>query len=60
MVKFLKGFTPYKEEDAEKYNSCRWWSGLTFGDILDRAADIHPEKGGICRPKGASYLWGGS
>jgi 2,3-dihydroxybenzoate-AMP ligase/mycobactin salicyl-AMP ligase len=44
MVKFLEGFTPYKKEDAEKYNSCRWWSGLTFGDILDRAADIHPEK----------------
>jgi len=44
MVKFLEGFTPYKKEDAEKYTSCRWWSGLTFGDILDRATDIHPEK----------------
>ena len=44
MVKFLEGFTPYKKEDAVKYNSCRWWSGLTFGDILDRAANIHPEK----------------
>lgn len=44
MVKFLEGFTPYKKKDAETYNSCRWWSGLTFGDILDRAADIHPEK----------------
>ena len=44
MVKFLEGFTPYNKEDAVKYNSCRWWSGLTFGDILDRAADIHPEK----------------
>jgi len=44
MMKFLEGFTPYKKEDAEKYNSYRWWSGLTFGDILDRAADIHPEK----------------
>jgi len=44
MVKFLEGFTPYKKKDAEKYTSCRWWSGLTFGDILDRAADIHPEK----------------
>jgi len=43
-VKFLEGFTPYKEEDAQKYNLCRWWSGLTFGDILDRAANIHPEK----------------
>jgi 2,3-dihydroxybenzoate-AMP ligase/mycobactin salicyl-AMP ligase len=43
-AKFLKGFTPYKKQDAEKYNKFRWWSGLTFGDILDRAADIHPEK----------------
>jgi len=44
MARLLKGFTPYKKEDAEKYNKFRWWSGLTFGDILDRAADIHPEK----------------
>jgi 2,3-dihydroxybenzoate-AMP ligase len=44
MVKVLKGFVPYKKEDAEKYNKFRWWAGLTFGDILDRAADIHPEK----------------
>ena len=44
MAMFLEGFTPYKKEDAEKYNKFRWWSGLTFGDTLDRAADIHPEK----------------
>jgi len=44
MAKFLKGFTPYRKEDAEKYNKFRWWSGLTLGDTLDRAADIHPEK----------------
>ena len=44
MVKFLEGFTPYKKKDAEKYNKFRWWSGLTFGDLLDRGADIHPEK----------------
>ncbi|MBL7177321.1 MAG: AMP-binding protein [Desulfobacteraceae bacterium] len=44
MGKFLEGFTPYSKEDAQKYNKFRWWSGLTFGDILDRAADIHPEK----------------
>ena len=44
MAKSLKGFTPYKKEDAERYNKFRCWSGLTFGDILDRAADIHPEK----------------
>ena len=40
----LDGFIPYKKEDAEKYEKRRWWSGLTFGDILDRAADIHPDK----------------
>ncbi len=44
MTKLLEGVTPYKKEDAEKYNTLRWWSGLTFGDILDRAADIHPDK----------------
>ena len=44
MAKVLEGFVPYKKEEAEKYNKFRWWSGLTFGDILDRAADIHPEK----------------
>jgi 2,3-dihydroxybenzoate-AMP ligase/mycobactin salicyl-AMP ligase len=44
MVDYLEGFIPYKEEDAEKFNKYRWWAGLTFGDVLDRAADIHPEK----------------
>ena len=44
MARMLKGFVPYREEDAETYNKFRWWSGLTFGDVLDRAADIHPEK----------------
>ena len=40
----LEGFTPYEMEDGEKYNRLRWWAGLTFGDILDKAADIYPEK----------------
>ncbi len=44
MATILEGFTPYNEEDAERYNAFRWWSGLTFADLLDRAADIHPEK----------------
>lgn len=44
MVHFLEGFIPYKEEDAAEYNKNRWWAGLTIGDILDRAADIHPNK----------------
>ncbi len=41
---FLQGFTPYKNKDAEKYNRLRWWAGLTIGDILDKAADIYPNK----------------
>jgi 2,3-dihydroxybenzoate-AMP ligase len=44
MVDLLEGCNPYKKEDAAKYNELRWWLGLTFGDVLDRAADIHPEK----------------
>jgi 2,3-dihydroxybenzoate-AMP ligase/mycobactin salicyl-AMP ligase len=44
MVKYLEGFTPYKKKDAEKYNKFRWWPGITFGEVLDRAADVHPEK----------------
>jgi non-ribosomal peptide synthetase component E (peptide arylation enzyme) len=43
-VDLLEGVTPYRKEDAEIYNHYRWWSGLTFGDVLDRAADIHPDK----------------
>jgi 2,3-dihydroxybenzoate-AMP ligase len=44
MVKFLEGFTPYKKKDADQYTKFRWWAGLTFGDLLDMAADIHPDK----------------
>lgn len=43
-MKLLKGFTPYKKEDAEKYNRLRWWAGLTLGDLLEKAADIYPSK----------------
>ena len=44
MRDFLDGFVPYDEKDAERYNNHRWWPGLTFGDILDRAAEMHPDK----------------
>ena len=44
MIDYLDGFTPYKKDDAEKYDRLRWWSGLTFGDLLDKAADLYPEK----------------
>jgi 2,3-dihydroxybenzoate-AMP ligase len=44
MNDLLEGFVPYNQKDAQKYNRLRWWPGLTFGDILDRAADMHPDK----------------
>ena len=40
----LKGFTPYKKADADKYNRLRWWPGIPFGDFLDKAAVIYPGK----------------
>lgn len=44
MEKLLEGFTPYKDDDADTYNREGWWPGLTFGDILDRAAERYPDK----------------
>ena len=44
MSTFLDGFVPYVEEDAEKYNRLRWWPGLTLGDLLDKAADVYPDR----------------
>jgi 2,3-dihydroxybenzoate-AMP ligase/mycobactin salicyl-AMP ligase len=38
------GFTEYKKEDVEKYNRYRWWLGLTWGDLLDKATDLYPTK----------------
>ena len=40
----LDGFTPYRPEDAALYQRKRWWLGLTLGDLLDRAADLHPDR----------------
>lgn len=44
MMRFLEGFTPYRDEDRDTYDRLRWWAGRTFGDILDRAADIYPDR----------------
>ncbi|UCH06172.1 MAG: AMP-binding protein [Deltaproteobacteria bacterium] len=44
MTTALEGFTPYRKEDAESYKRLGCWAGLTFGDILDRAADSYPDK----------------
>ena len=39
-------FPKHNERDAEIYRKYRWWLGLTLGDLVDRAADVFPEKGG--------------
>jgi 2,3-dihydroxybenzoate-AMP ligase/mycobactin salicyl-AMP ligase len=44
MFELLEGVVPYKEEDVQTYINNGWWRGLTLGDFLDRAADMHPEK----------------
>ncbi len=43
----LDGFTEYNKEDAETYSKLRWWLGFTWGDVLDRAADLYPRKVGL-------------
>ena len=43
----IDGFTEYDGGDAELYNKYRWWLGLTWGDVLDRAADLYPRKVGL-------------
>jgi len=40
----LEGAVPHLEDDVREYIEYRWWSGLTLGDLLDRAAQIHPSR----------------
>lgn len=40
----VEGFQPYKKEDAERYIKYRWWLGLTWGDMFDKATDLYPRK----------------
>ena len=44
MFQLLEGVTPYKPEDVELYFKKGWWRGMTVGELLDRAADMHPDK----------------
>ncbi len=43
----IEGFTEYAGEDREKYNRRRWWLGMTWGDLFDKATDIYPDKIGL-------------
>ena len=43
----IKGFTEYTKEDREKYNRMRWWLGMTWGDMFNKATDLYPDKVGL-------------
>ena len=43
----LEGSRPYAKEDAEKYTRMRWWLGMTWGDVFDKATDLYPDKIGL-------------
>jgi len=40
----IEGFGPYGPEDIERYVKHRWWLGITWGDMFDKATDFYPEK----------------
>ena len=43
-VDYLKGAIPYDPDRIREYTEQGWWLDLTFGDLLDRAAERYPEK----------------
>lgn len=52
----LEGFTPYIKEDIVKYEKRRWWLGMTWGDVFDKATDLYPGKVGFVDDVG-SYTY---
>jgi 2,3-dihydroxybenzoate-AMP ligase/mycobactin salicyl-AMP ligase len=44
MFQLLEGVPPYRDEDVQIYTQRGWWRGLTLGELLDLAADMHPDK----------------
>ena len=49
----IEGFTEYAKEDLERYNRRRWWLGMTWGDMLDKATDLYPSKIGLVDDSGS-------
>lgn len=41
---YLEGVFPYKEEIIEEYRKNGVWFDLTYGELLDRAVTLYPEK----------------
>jgi 2,3-dihydroxybenzoate-AMP ligase len=40
----IEGFNEYSKEDVEKYITRKWWWGITWGDMFDKATDLYPNK----------------
>jgi 2,3-dihydroxybenzoate-AMP ligase/mycobactin salicyl-AMP ligase len=45
-------FPRHTEAEAEKYTKYRWWLGMTLGDVLNKTADVFPEKEAIVDDRG--------
>ncbi|MBI2851121.1 MAG: AMP-binding protein [Chloroflexi bacterium] len=43
-MRLVDGFVQPKAEDTEKYLRMGWWRNITLGDVLDKAAALHPDK----------------
>jgi len=43
----IEGFREYAAADKERYNKRRWWLGMNWGDLFDKATDIYPDKVGL-------------
>ncbi len=53
----VEGFREYDRKDRELYNRMRWWLGMTWGDLLDKASDIYPDRTGLVDSTGSwTYL----
>ncbi len=48
----LIGFPRHRDEDAQKYSQMRWWLGMTLGDVLNKTADVFPEKEAVVDDRG--------
>jgi len=45
-------FPKHKARDIHRYTRNRWWLGLTLGDILDRTANVFPNKEALVDDRG--------
>jgi len=45
-------FPRHGEEDAQKYSQYKWWLGMAIGDVLDKTADLFPDKEAVVDDRG--------